>query len=210
MSPKVKTSTVLEETEEVKPVKNIKVMKEEAKVTDQRTIDDDEEEIEINPQKYINVICLCPYQLNLSTLPGGKGKTFTFNGGFGDTKRIMYQNLVDIMDNTPRFLEEGWYYIADKKVIRRHGLDDIYKKILTKQMIESIFDKSLSPDEAASLYKSANKSQQSIIIDLIIGKMISDSNFDMNLISAISKVSGIDLSKRAEDEKFYAKNKEVT
>ena len=199
----MKTPSVLEEIDGAKPVKNIRVMKEKAKIVDQGTIEDfDDEEIEISPQKYINVISLCPYQLNLSTLPGGRGKVFTFNG-FGETKRIMYQHLVDVMEASPRFLEEGWYYVADKKVIRRHGLVPIYDKLLTKQAIEGIFNKTLSPDEAADLYKSANSSQKTFIIDLIASKMTTGADFDMNLVSAISKVSGIDLVKKIEEGKFY-------
>jgi hypothetical protein len=211
MSPKVRTSAVLEETEEAKPVKNVRVLKEKAKIADQSVPDDDyEDEIEISPQKYISVISLCPFQLNLSTLPGGKGKVFSFEG-FGQSKRIIYSNLVDIIDAFPRFLEQGYFYIADKKIIRRHGLNAIYDKLLTKETIENIFNKSMAPDEAANLYKSATKTQQETIISLLVRKMMTESaNVDMNLVEAISKVSGIDLSKKVEEEKFYAQPQPVT
>ena len=203
MSPRVKTSAVLDETEEVKPVKNIKEEKEKAKIMDKSAFEEDEEEIDINPQKYINVINLCACQLNLSTLPGGKGKLFTFNS-FGETKRIMYSHLVDIMETSPKFVEDGRFYIAEKRVIRRHGLDSIYEKLLTKQMIESIFNNTKSPDDVSALYKSANKAQQETIIDLTVSKMMNDPNFDMNIVSAISKVSEINLQKKVDDEKFYS------
>lgn len=212
MSPKKVAPTILDdETPEVvaKPVKDIKIEKEKAKIMEQSIVDDDydEDEIEISPQKYIKVISLTPGQLNLSTLPGGKGKTVSFES-FGQQKRILYSTLVDIMDTSPGFLERGNYYIADKKVIRKHGLDEIYDKLLTKEVIENILSKSMSDEDTAILYKSANKTQQATIIDLIVHKLMSGTDVDMNMVGNISKISGIDIMDRIKDEQFYTK-KEV-
>ena len=192
-----------------KPVKDIKIEKEKAKIKEQSIVDDDydEDEIEISPQKYIKVISLTPGQLNLSTLPGGKGKTVSFES-FGQQKRILYSTLVDIMDTSPGFLERGNYYIADKRVIRKHGLDEIYDKLLTKEVIDNILSKSMSDEDTAILYKSANKTQQATIIDLIVHKLMSGTDVDMNMVSNISKISGIDIMARIKDEQFYTK-KEV-
>jgi len=214
MSPKKVASTILDENETpevvAKPVKDIKIEKEKAKIMEQSIVDDDydEDEIEISPQKYIKVISLTPGQLNLSTLPGGKGKNVSFES-FGQQKRILYSTLVDIMDTSPGFLERGNYYIADKKVIRKHGLDEIYDKLLTKEVIENILSKSMSDEDTAILYKSANKTQQATIIDLIVHKLMSGTDVDMNMVGNISKISGIDIMDRIKDEQFYTK-KEVT
>jgi hypothetical protein len=209
MSPKVKSATaVLDETEQevvAKPVKDVKAIKEKAKIMEQSSTDEyEEDDIDINPQKYITVISLCSGQLNLSTLPGGKGKVFSFQK-FGESKRIMYQNLVDIIEVSPRFLNDGFYYIADKKVIRKHGLNSVYDNLLTKEMIENIFTKAMAEEKASEVYKSANKQQQSVIIDLIVRKlMLDDTNIDMNMVAIISKVSGVDIQKKVDDEKFYS------
>ena len=213
MSPKKVAPTVLDENESLevvaKPVKDIKIEKEKAKIKEQSIVDDDydEDEIEISPQKYIKVISLTPCQLNLSTLPGGKGKTVSFES-FGQQKRILYSTLVDIMDTSPGFLERGNYYIADKRVIRKHGLDEIYDKLLTKEVIDNILSKSMSDEDTAILYKSANKTQQATIIDLIVHKLMSGTDVDMNMVGNISKISGIDIMARIKDEQFYTK-KEV-
>jgi hypothetical protein len=211
MSPKKIASTVLDENEPevvAKPVKDIKEIKEKAKIMEQSIIDNEnDDEIEISSQKYIKVISLTSGQLNLSTIPGGKGKTITFDN-FGQQKRILYSSLVDMMDAAPGFLERGNYYIADKLVIRKHGLNEIYDKLLTKEVIESILSKSMSDDDTATLYKSANKTQQSVIIDLITNRIMNGTEIDMNMVSNISKISGIDIMKRIEDEKFYS-NKQV-
>jgi hypothetical protein len=213
MSPKKVAPTVLDENESLevvaKPVKDIKIEKEKAKIKEQSIVDDDydEDEIEISPQKYIKVISLTPGQLNLSTLPGGKGKTVSFES-FGQQKRILYSTLVDIMDTSPGFLERGNYYIADKLVTRKHGLNDIYDKLLSKEVIDNILSKSMSDEDTAILYKSANKTQQATIIDLIVHKLMSGTDVDMNMVGNISKISGIDIMARIKDEQFYTK-KEV-
>jgi hypothetical protein len=214
MSPKVKSTSALMENEQkliAKPIRDIKEIKETAKTMEQSVSDDeyDDEEVEISPQKYIKVISLTPGQLNLSTLPGGKGKSITFDS-FGQQKRIMYSTLVDMMDASPGFLERGNYYIADKKLIRKHGLNDVYDKLLTKEMIENILSKSMSDEDTAILYKSASKTQQGTIIDLIVRKLMDGTpDIDLNMVANISKISGIDIMKRIEDEKFYSKKQET-
>ena len=112
------------------------------------------------------------------------------------------------MDTSPGFLERGNYYIADKRVIRKHGLDEIYDKLLTKEVIDNILSKSMSDEDTAILYKSANKTQQATIIDLIVHKLMSGTDVDMNMVGNISKISGIDIMARIKDEQFYTK-KEV-
>ena len=214
MSPKVKfASTVLDENKPevvAKPVKDIKEIKEKAKIMEQSIVDEyEDDEIDISPQKYITVISLTPNQLNLSTQPRGKGKVVSFSE-FGQQKRVMYNNLVDIIDANPGFLERGCYYIAEKRVIRKHGLDDLYSTLLTKQVIEDIVSKSMSDEDMTTLYKSANKTQQGVIIDLIVHKLMSDDkSIDMNMVANVSKISGVDLLKQVEDNKFYTKKSEA-
>jgi hypothetical protein len=209
MSPRSKSvsADVIEsETEAVtNPVKDIKEIKEQSKIMEQSIVDEyEDDEIDISPQKYITVISLTPNQLNLSTQPNGKGKVITFNS-WGEKKRIMYLNLVDIMDTYPSFLEKGYYYIAEKRVIRKHGLDSLYSTLLTKETIENMLSKSMSDEDTATLYKSANKTQQGIIIDLVIKKLVSDSSsVDMNMVANISKISGVDILKKIEEDKFYS------
>jgi hypothetical protein len=213
MSPKKVASTILDENETevvAKPVRDVKEIKEKAKIMEQSVVDEyEDDELDISPQKYVTVISLTPNQLNLSTQPGGKGKVITFNK-FGEQKRIMYGNLVDIMDSAPGFLERGCYYIAEKRIIRKHGLDELYATLLTKQIIEDMVSTSMSDEDMTTLYKSANKTQQGVIIDLIVHKLMADDKSDdMNMVASISKISGIDLLKQVEDNKFYIKNPEA-
>ena len=82
--------------------------------------------IEEKPEKkiqlddYIQVMSLCNYTLNLSTEGLGRGKKFTFTK-FGEIKRIMYKDLVDILEAQSSFLEKGLFYLLNKDVIRKIG-----------------------------------------------------------------------------------------
>jgi hypothetical protein len=208
MSPKVSrpvSNDLVEETKNPeKPIKDIKLEKEKAKVQEQSATDDfEEQEIDIRPDKFVTLVNLCGGELHLSTLPGGKGKTVNFQT-FGDKRRVQYSVLIDIMDVLPSFLEKGYYYIADKIVIRKHGLEDIYKKLLTKEVIESIFSPSMTESDAAELYKSANPQQQELIIDLIIQKASGGKELDMNILNKISNISKVDISEKIKDAKFYS------
>ena len=162
---------------------------------------DDFDTIKINQDDYIRVISLTPFELNLSTKSGGKGKVFGFVS-FGSVKRIIYSDLVDILEVYQHFLNEGFFYVADRRVIRRHGLDELYDRLLTKEKIESILMGSNS-DITVSLFKSANKTQQGIIIQMFIDKMISGQEVDYNLIDKLSRISGINITEKYENTKAY-------
>lgn len=169
--------------------------------------DDDEfEKYNIPQDTYIKVISLCPYQLNLSTKGMGRGKIFTFHE-FGQSKRILYSDLVEILESHQAFLKDGLFYIADKRVIRKNGLDDIYSNILNKDSIEKII--SGSTNDAVSLFKSASEKQQEIIVDMLIEKVQSDpDSVDLNLVDKISRASGIKIQERAEEARTYFGNKD--
>jgi len=157
-------------------------------------------EDKINLDDYIPVMSLVPYSLNLSTKERGQGSIKKFSK-FGEVKRILYKDLVDIIETNPKFLSAGFYYILDPRVIRLHGLDDVYSKILTKDKIEDIL--SANSEEGLSLYNSANPEQQKVIIGLLIEKMVNDSDsVDLNVVDSIARISGIKISERVENAKM--------
>lgn len=157
--------------------------------------DDDESKIQMD--EYISVMSLIPYNLNLCTKEGGQGNVKKFTK-FGEVKRILYKDLVDILEVNSNFLEAGYFYILHPSLIRRHGLDDIYSKILTKEKIDEIL--STSSEESVELYNSANERQQEIIIELLIDKIKADpSSVNLNVIDRLSRVSKVDIMKKVED-----------
>lgn len=149
---------------------------------------------------YIPVMSLLPYRLNLSTKEGGQGDTKKFSR-FGEVKNILYKDLVDIMEVQRHFLEAGFFYILDPLVIRQHGLDEIYSKILTKEKIEEILN-NLNTEYCIELYNTANPEQQRVIVQLLTEKVKDDPNsVNLYTVDRISRLSGIDISQRAEEQK---------
>lgn len=150
----------------------------------------------INQDDYIKVMSLCPYLLNLSTDRNGQGRIYAFYR-FGETKRIIYADLVKIVEANRHFLERGYFYILDSRCIKNFGVEDVYENILSKDGIETILEG--KSNDVVSLFKSCGASQQELIIDMLIQKMVSDSDsVDLNLIDKISRASGVKIQEKAE------------
>jgi hypothetical protein len=163
--------------------------------------DDEYENIKINQDAYIRVISLCPFQLNLSTEGGGRGKVYSFQS-FGSTKRILYSDLVNVLENYNHFLNDGLFFIADKRVIRRHGYDELYSKILSKEMIEKILDGTRGAD-TISIIKSTSKKQQEMIAQMFIDRRLAGQEVDLNLWDKIERATDINMQEKYENALEY-------
>lgn len=157
------------------------------------------EDFDINGREYINVMSLNPYGMVLTTEPKGAGRQFIFNK-FGEIQRIMYDELRDILRTYRHFAEQGRFYILDRRVIRQHGLDDVYSRILNKEQIEKILS---NQGDALTLYDSANDVQKTIIVNFLV-KALRDNpdSVDMNLVDKISRKYGIKIYDIAEDARM--------
>lgn len=174
------------ETSPKKDVKKESIQKEEL------------QEFEIRPNKYIKVISLTYGILVLSTEPMGNGKVFVFNK-FGETKNIIYSDLAEVLHCYQSFAESGKFYIADKNVVFNHGLMEFYKNILTKEMIETLFDN--SQEQVIDLFKNATNSQRETIVSIIADRLLNNQEIDLNKVNAISKIYGKDIIDMAEEAK---------
>ena len=186
---KMLTNLTKEQSKEIpvsKKVKEESVQKEEL------------QEFEIRPNKYIKVISLNYGILVLSTEPMGNGKVFVFNK-FGETKNIIYSDLAEILHCNQSFAESGKFYIADKNVVFNHGLMEFYKNILTKEMIETLFDN--SQEQIVDLFKNATNSQRETIVSIIADRLLNNQEIDLNKVNAISKIYGKDIIDMAEEAK---------
>lgn len=173
--------------------------------------DYEEEEVPLN--SYIKVMSLIPYELNLSTERHGKGRIFTFRG-YGKTKRIIYQELEKIIEENRHFLERGFFVILDKRVVRKHGLDDIYKNIMNKEKMDMILlgfqGGEVKENDILSFAKSAPKEQQKILATMVIDKRINGETIDLNLFDKLGRIMDMDLNQKYEDSVAFleiAKNK---
>ena len=177
--------------------KKEKIAKMKAKLAilegDKREIKSDK----IAQDEYISVMSLLPYTLNLSTRTGGQGSTKKFTR-FGEVKRILYGDLVNILEVHQNFMQAGYFYILDPRFIQQHGLDDIYSTILTKETIEEIL--AANTEECVGLYKSAGEKQKDVIIQLLVAKIADNpKSVNLNIIDHIARVSGVDILDRAEN-----------
>jgi hypothetical protein len=151
---------------------------------------------------YVPVMSLLPYRLNLSTKEGGQGDIKKFTR-FGEVKNILYKDLVDIIEVDRSFMEAGYFYILDPVVIRQHGLDEVYSKILTKEKIDEILN-NINTEYCIDLYNSANPEQQKVIVHLLIEKVKADPNsVNLYTVDRISRLSKIDIANKAEQEKVF-------
>jgi hypothetical protein len=150
--------------------------------------------LDIRPDDYIKVISLCPYKLNLSTKPKGEGRIFGFNK-FGEVKRIRYSDLVEILEVHDKFLEDGFFAIMDEEVVTKHGLEEAYGKVLTKENIEAIMESNQS--DAATLFKNANDRQKELIVLMFVNKIVEGEEVNLNFLDRISRIVGYSIHERA-------------
>lgn len=150
----------------------------------------------VQMDELIPVMSLLNYPLNLSTKERGQGDTYKFTR-FGEIKRIPYSRLLSILEVHKNFVDWGYFVILDERVVKVHGLQEVYEKILTKEKIESI----LSGSEATvDLYQSCNEEQQKLIIGMVIDKLAADTeSIDLNVIDKLSRISGIKIMEKVDD-----------
>jgi len=160
---------------------------------------DIETNIKVAADDYIKVMSLIGNKLNLSTALKGRGKTYSFRK-FGEVKRIMYGDLLAIMETHPNFLEQGKFIIMSQKVVQRHDLQDLYSRLLNKKKIEDILEGNES--DAINLFKLTSKSQQESIVRLIIDEVLAGKKVDLNFLDRLSREVGYNIAGRIEDMKF--------
>jgi hypothetical protein len=152
---------------------------------------------ELAPNTYVNVMSLVGNKLNLSTKAREPRTTFSFEK-FGTVKRMFYSQLLEVIENHPNFFEKGYFYVLDHEVIDANNWNDLYSKLLTKEMIESVVNNS---SNAIDLFTGAGEGQKEVIINFLIEKIISGQAIDFNLIAKLNNMENIDINKMAQDRK---------
>ena len=160
--------------------------------------EEEPDNIKIPQDDYIKVMNIKAEPLTLSTKEYGQGVLYNFQN-FGQVKKIIYSDLVKIMEVHPNFLNEGFFYILDKRVIRSHGLDELYENILTKSQIESSLD---NLNECIELFKVANDNQRKLIIDMLVDKIVEGHEVDRNIIDKLARISDIKIEDIIKDRTF--------
>lgn len=158
----------------------------------------DENFKEPSPNKQIRLISLCYGTLNLSTEPFGRGKLVTFSK-YGESKTILYSTLIDIVNNNRKFAENGSFYILDKDAVYYLGLSDFYKGILSKDIMDNIYN--YSPTEITDLLRNATDEQKEVIIRNTIDKIYNNIPVDLNKADLVGKFCGINIMNKVSEMK---------
>lgn len=140
-------------------------------------------------EKEVVVVSMCLGELNLSTGRNGKGTVYNFKE-FNQALDIPFGDLKDIVRNNARFVDEGYFYIADAEAVKKLRKAYNYKKILTPDTISRIFD--YDSNTIVSMYKDAPRGQQELIIQMIRDKRLNAEKVDANVMMELGKLTGID------------------
>ena len=176
-----------------------------AKKVGQEQVQEDNVTNKIPLDDLISVMSLLDYPLNLLNQSNGRAK-HRFER-FGQKKEILYQDILQIIENYQSFMQFGYFIILDKRVIDRHGLQEMQSRILTKEKIEKVLEGS---SDAFSLYKECQPEQQRVIVGMLTQKLIENpESVDMNLIDQVSRLSKINILQNVEDSKILFKKEEM-
>jgi len=192
-----KMSTRLKQMEEMMA----KILEEKETSIDSKSINSNNIELnELRANEYIEVVSLIDGMLNLSTEPYGKGKTYSFTK-FGQSRAIQYGEVEGIINNQEKFIKNGYFYVSDDRVAKRHDLYRFYEETLNKETIEKILNSDDKKD--IELFKMATDKQKEVIVNLYIKKIkdLDDSEIDYNKVSLFSKSFGKDVAEMIEEYK---------
>ena len=206
-SRKIPTGTKGELSEKALLLKEIQRLKDEAiKVSESaRNNSEGVRPDRVTADDYVEVISLCPMHLTLTTEPKGRGFSYTWNK-FGESTLIVYSDLQNIIKNHGSglytdFIRLGYVYINNPDVVKKSGLSEIYKKILNKEQMEEVL--SCTSEKGTELFSFTIKSQQMFIVDILVDRIASGEDLDLNYIDKLSRIVGADIMKYAEEAKSF-------
>ena len=123
-------------------------------------------------------------------LKGTAPRPYEIEGRFSD--RMFSESeakaIVNLMGN---YMREGFVYIDDADFVKSVGLAEAYKSILTPEVLQNLFNQSSA--YVISAYENATDGQRQIILDMVTSALERGENVDANVLTALSKLSGVNL-----------------
>lgn len=148
--------------------------------------------------KSIRVRSLFNGTLNLTY---GDRRFVTFNK-YGDENRVLYRDLIQIVNMNHKFAEEGYFEIEDANAVYFLGMTYVYNNIIKYKDIENIC--SYSDDKVKNLIENASDYQKSLVANRVAHQIVDGKNVDYNKVNLINKLCSVDISKRAESIRSLA------
>lgn len=143
---------------------------------------------EINADEEILVISLTPNKLNLV---GDNGVVlFSFDNMY-EEQYIDYASLKEIVRINRDMARNGRFYILDERAVNKLRLKNNYKNVLNPEQLKTLINS--SANKAIELYKLANPTQQSTIIEIVKQAKFRGDNVDYNLLRELEELSGVSL-----------------
>lgn len=134
------------------------------------------------------VINLTPNKLNLCGADGAV--LFSFDEMY-EEQYIDYASLKEIVRVNRDMAKNGRFYILDERVVNKLRLKNNYKNVLSPEQLKDLLNSDTK--KAVELYKLANQTQQSTIIELVKQAKFRGESVDFNLLSELEKLSGVRL-----------------
>ena len=116
---------------------------------------------------------------------------------FGDTKNIIYSDLIEILLHYQKLAEKGAFYIFDEEVIKRHGLESAYENILDYKAIDAFLDN--SAEDIKEIFSNISNIQKETIVRSVIDKIVAGEDVSSNKVASISGVYGSDIFTMAKE-----------
>jgi hypothetical protein len=148
--------------------------------------------------KSIRVRSLFNGTLNLTY---GDRRFVTFNK-YGDENRVLYRDLIQIVNMNHKFAEEGYFEIEDASAVYFLGMTYAYNNIIKYKDIENICG--YSDDKVKTLIENASDYQKSLVANRVAHQIVDGKNVDYNKVNLINKLCSVDISKRAESIRSLA------
>lgn len=143
------------------------------------------------------------HHVTLSTGGYGRGKVFNLPH-FGDTVIVTYADLVNIMQFHKNLFVDGYFTILSSDYLKKWGLLEVSRAILSKDVIESIIAGYVEIDSVIALFKTCPKAQKEMLISCIVDRLVEDENaFDSYFIQKFINISGLSLLEMVDEKKEY-------
>lgn len=138
-------------------------------------------------EEYIPVISRVVGELSLSTLGQGQGMVYSIPA-FGETIDIPFSDLKQIVMNNRHFVANGYFYILNEQAVKQLRLEGTYEKLISNDILMNLFD---TPSEIViGAYKSCDKKQREIIVDLVQDRMLNGLFVDGNIVMFLEQELG--------------------